>query len=254
MATNFPSSLDNFTNPVSGNTLDSPSHSLQHSDANDAIEAIEAKLGIGNSPAGSATSGQVLTAQGGGTALWATPTPGGLVQLIPSSVTVGSGSGSVNENGRVTFTGANSVSLNDVFNSTYTNYKILINSNIFNTLNLRYRVSGSDNTTSNYNNAYYAFESRGIAEFNGYGEGATTHSITGTNCDEESYAILEIGNPFASTHTSLHAFLSAGVSTTGYKAFHILGNGRFRATTSFTGFTFYGSSNMTGTISVYGYK
>jgi len=60
MAINFPTSLDNFTNPTSGNTLDSPSHSQQHSDANDAIEAIEAKLGIGSSSAGSATLGQVL--------------------------------------------------------------------------------------------------------------------------------------------------------------------------------------------------
>ena len=178
----------------------------------------------------------------------------GLTLLIPSSITATGGSGSIGSNGTVSFTSASAVSFNDVFSATYSNYKIVINSNVFNTLNLRYRVSGSDNTTSNYNNAYYAFESRGIAEFNGYGEGATTHSITGTNCDEESYAILEIGNPFASTHTSLQAFLSAGVSTIGYKAFHILGNGRFRATTSFTGFTFYGSSNMTGTISVYGYN
>jgi hypothetical protein len=60
MATNFPTSLDTFTNPNSGNTLDSPSHSLQHSDINDAVEAIETKLGIGAAPAGSATLGQVL--------------------------------------------------------------------------------------------------------------------------------------------------------------------------------------------------
>lgn len=60
MAINFPTSLDAFTNPTSGNTLDSPSHSQQHSDANDAIEALETKVGIGSAPAGSATSGQVL--------------------------------------------------------------------------------------------------------------------------------------------------------------------------------------------------
>ena len=72
MASNFPTSLDNFFNPVSGDRLDNPSHSTQHSDANDAIEALEAKIGIGVSTAGSATLGQVLTAQGGGTAIWAT--------------------------------------------------------------------------------------------------------------------------------------------------------------------------------------
>jgi hypothetical protein len=71
MASNFPTSLDSFSNPISSNTLDFPSHSGQHSDVNDAVEALEAKVGIGNSPAGSASSGQVLLAQGGGTATWA---------------------------------------------------------------------------------------------------------------------------------------------------------------------------------------
>jgi hypothetical protein len=70
MATNFPTSIDTFTNPTSANTLDFPSHSQQHSDANDAIEAIETKVGIGASPASSASAGQLLTAQGGGTATW----------------------------------------------------------------------------------------------------------------------------------------------------------------------------------------
>lgn len=46
---NFPTSLDTLTNPASNNTLDSPSHSGQHSDVNDAIEAIEAKVGADGS-------------------------------------------------------------------------------------------------------------------------------------------------------------------------------------------------------------
>lgn len=126
MASNFPTSLDNFTNPSSGNTLDSPSHSLQHSDINDAVEALEAKLGIGASPAGSATSGQVLTASTGGTTTWSTPTPGGLVQIVPTSVSVGSGSGSVSANGVVSFTNASSISINNVFSSTYSDYEAII--------------------------------------------------------------------------------------------------------------------------------
>jgi hypothetical protein len=48
MATNYPTALDNLTNPVSNDSLNSPSHSAQHANANDAIEAIEAKLGVGN--------------------------------------------------------------------------------------------------------------------------------------------------------------------------------------------------------------
>ena len=46
MAVNFPASLDNFTNPSSNSSVANPSHSQQHADANDAIEALEAKVGI----------------------------------------------------------------------------------------------------------------------------------------------------------------------------------------------------------------
>ena len=49
MASNFPTSLDTFTNPTSTDTLDSPPHDVQHSDANDAIEAIQAKVGVNGS-------------------------------------------------------------------------------------------------------------------------------------------------------------------------------------------------------------
>lgn len=49
MTTNFPLSLDDFTNPSSGSSLSSPSHADQHADANDAIEALEAKVGVDNS-------------------------------------------------------------------------------------------------------------------------------------------------------------------------------------------------------------
>jgi hypothetical protein len=41
MATNFPTSVDALTNPVSNDSLNSPSHSAQHANANDAIEALE---------------------------------------------------------------------------------------------------------------------------------------------------------------------------------------------------------------------
>jgi len=47
MATNYPSSLDSFVNPASTDTLDSATvpHASQHTDINDAVEAIEGELG-----------------------------------------------------------------------------------------------------------------------------------------------------------------------------------------------------------------
>ena len=49
MATNFPASLDTLTNPSATDTLDSPPHDEQHADANDAIEALQAKVGVDSS-------------------------------------------------------------------------------------------------------------------------------------------------------------------------------------------------------------
>jgi hypothetical protein len=45
MATNYPASIDNFVNPAGTATLNSPDHAGQHTDINDAVEAIETELG-----------------------------------------------------------------------------------------------------------------------------------------------------------------------------------------------------------------
>ena len=82
MPINFPTSLDNFSNPTTGDKLDSPSHSQQHSDANDALEALEAKLGVGASPAASATANQVLNISSAGTSAW-TSTLNNLILVSP---------------------------------------------------------------------------------------------------------------------------------------------------------------------------
>lgn len=49
MATNFPTSLDALTNPTGSSDLTSPDHAGQHADANDAIEALQAKVGVDSS-------------------------------------------------------------------------------------------------------------------------------------------------------------------------------------------------------------
>ena len=47
MATNYPTTLDTFTNPTSTDTLDSATvpHAAQHDNINDAVLAIETELG-----------------------------------------------------------------------------------------------------------------------------------------------------------------------------------------------------------------
>jgi hypothetical protein len=58
MATSFPSSLDSFTNPSASDALDSVSvpHADQHADLNDAMEAVQTKLGTGAGTIGTWTT------------------------------------------------------------------------------------------------------------------------------------------------------------------------------------------------------
>jgi hypothetical protein len=51
MATNFPTSLDTFTNPTSSDAMNSVTvpHATQHANLNDAVEALEAKVGVDGS-------------------------------------------------------------------------------------------------------------------------------------------------------------------------------------------------------------
>ena len=68
MTINFPTSLDSFSNPISTDLLENATtaldHDVQHSNANDAIEALEAKVGIDGSAVTTSHSyklGEILT-------------------------------------------------------------------------------------------------------------------------------------------------------------------------------------------------
>lgn len=49
MSTVFPTGLDTLNNPTSANFLNNPSHSAQHANINDSMEAVQAKVGVDNS-------------------------------------------------------------------------------------------------------------------------------------------------------------------------------------------------------------
>ena len=254
MAINFPTSLDNFTNPSSGNTLDSPSHSLQHSDINDAVEALERKVGLGTAVAGSASAGQVLTASTGGTTTWSTPTTPGLVQIVPTSVAVGSGSGSVDANGAVTFSGASSVSLNSCFSATYDNYLVLVSYTGTGTavdLNIRLRLSGTDATgAGTYKSQYIDASSTSVSG----ARDSNTYHLIGTSSSTASMlqsSKVHLYDVFKASPTAIQAENQSNLSS-GY--LRIVG-GSHTVSTAYDGFTVYpGSGNLTGLIRVYGYK
>lgn len=109
MSISFPTALDNFSNPTASSDLSNPSHSQQHSDLNDAVEALQLKVGITNSTdtnsldykianvvggggSGTVTSVSVVTANGvSGSVATATTTPAitlTLGSITPSAVQV----------------------------------------------------------------------------------------------------------------------------------------------------------------------
>lgn len=67
MPTSYPGAIDAFTNPSASSATTSPSHAGQHANANDAIEAIETKLGTG---ASTPVAGTVLKGTGTGASAW----------------------------------------------------------------------------------------------------------------------------------------------------------------------------------------
>ena len=283
MATNFPTSLDTFTNPNSGNTLDSPSHSVQHSDINDAVEAIEAKLGVGSSTAGSATAGYalvntsggttaysllgvtglssgtavantVLTANGSGGATFAS-TAQGLTLLIPSSVAVGSGTGTVSATGTVTFSGASSVSVNDVFSTNYTNYRLMINITDASAddfaLTIKFRLAGTDTSTNYVSQRLYAYTTVVGTDPNVHGTDEIWISLGDKDFDYTGVSV-DIYNPNVALPTSLTAIATASNGANNYLTF---AGGYNSSATQFDGLTLITSAGtISGSVSVYGYN
>lgn len=124
MATNFPASLDSLTNPAAGDSLSSPSHSAQHANVNDAVEALQAKVGVD----GSAVTGSLdykVANQG--------------LTLVKSQAITGT---------------PVSVSLEGVFTSTFENYLLVVsnvkNASVITGIGLRMRSGTTDTTTGYY--------------------------------------------------------------------------------------------------------
>lgn len=178
----------------------------------------------------------------------------GLVQLLPSSVTVGSGSSTVNGNGAVTFSGASSVSLNDVFSSTYTNYKIILDNLLCasTTTNITFRVRANttDLTAGDYNSENLLASGASVSA--ALTANGTSWIIGQIGSDRRSSIVMEIHNPQTTTDTTFESLNYVTISGTG-SALRV-NSGLILNTNSYNGLTIIGSSNIQGTLSVYGYR
>jgi hypothetical protein len=182
----------------------------------------------------------------------------GLAKMVPSSVSVGSGTGSADSLGNVTFTGASSVSLNNVFTTAYDSYRIYINlrspsagSNIF----IRMRTSGgSDVTASNYTTLIMGRSGAGATvELTSVNDTASYLGQMSTTYTDHIYGItIDMAWPNLAYFTTMNISSMCSDTSTTLRAY--TGSLLHSVATAYPSFTIYPSSgNFTGTVSVLGY-
>jgi hypothetical protein len=173
MATNFPGSLDSFTNPSSSSTLDSPSHAAQHSNVNDAVEALQAKVGVDGSAVTSSLDYKVANQ--------------GLTRIFEGNMS------------------GTTYSISNVFSSAFRNYRITISnlgitSSTTRVMSVRFRTT-SDDTTAGYSVSEYGHF--GVTAFNGGSSAQSSGNVCSLSGAYLSSASFDVLNPNISAVTGL---------------------------------------------------
>ena len=224
MATSFPTSLDSFTNPSASDALDSVSvpHADQHSNLNDAVEALQAKVGVDGSTVTSSLDYQR-----------------GLVHIDT-----------------FTGTGVSAANFDDVFTSDFDAFRVVVRlrtlpSNLF----LRYRVGGVDSTAANYNYVLHGLSSAGSA-LNVNSSGAIYQQLAQTNISStvaRQGCVFDVIYPNLAYHTTI---MGAGQSyNTGGNYWTYNVGGAHVLNNAYDGFSIFPvSGTISHTTSIYGYN
>lgn len=173
----------------------------------------------------------------------------GMVPIVPTSVTLSSGTASVAQDGTVTITNSGDAIINGIFTSAYKNYKMIVgitgnsgNGNIGNIHAMRFSSGGVANSSSNYTYTNSYTQTTSLTNLNGTG--------TGTNWMWGIYwkdAIFEILQP-AVAGTGAQMFYHGAYNQT-----LMFGQAGYNAAASFDGIQFANNFyNMT--VKVYGYN
>ena len=176
-------------------------------------------------------------------------TASGLQLIVPGSVAVGSGTGSANTAGYVSFSGSSSVSLNNVFSSTYDNYRIVVNvdsTSASNEIWLRLRLSGTDTNTNYYRSGWYVTNANTSGTWYVGNPGSEVILVDGGT--DTKTASVDVYYPNKNTETNFSGFSRAPAQSNTFGCHQY-------STTQFTGFSLITSTGtMAGNVAVYGYK
>ena len=174
------------------------------------------------------------------------PTIGGLAPATPTTIANSGGSSSLSSN-TVTFTGVTSISLNGCFTSDYTNYRILVagtgSTNV--DLALRLRAAGSDATGTDYLSRNLLAFSGGISS--NESTTASWENLARVNTDA-GCGVIDLFRPQLAVKTAMNNQGGTSVVTQ-------IRNGHHNLANAYDGFTLTANTgNMTGIVSVYGYR
>jgi hypothetical protein len=223
--------------------------------------AIDALNDITDVTITSAANGDLL--EWNGTA-WVNAAPAGggtpgLVPIIPTSVSVGSGSATTSANGMVTFTGANSVSLDGIFSAAYRNYRVVWNcdANADNgNLLWKVRVGGATQSTDINGTGIYSFAAWRTTSASAYQPDQCGRNISYTllgdmNSNSQGTATMDIFMPFLTKRTSVTSLYVSSRSDN--HMYIVMAGGQVNTVASYDGMFMQPSGASNGTVSVYGY-
>lgn len=162
---------------------------------------------------------------------------GGLTNIIPSSVSVSSGTVSVSANGKISMTGVNSITVYDAFNANYDNYRIVVNL--------------TSATTSADPLMHVGPATLHYWRKNQNGTETTANNVSGWNFMRQTstggaVAVIDLMQPFLNTVTIGLDRFGDNELFTGFSSLI-----RTAESISYFGVTFTG---VTGTLRVYGYN
>ena len=221
MTTNFPASLDSLTNPTSSDSLNSPSHSAQHANVNDAVEALQAKVGADSSAVTTSLDYKVAQLEGRNTA--------GLVHI--SRTAIGSA--------------VSSITVSDAFSADYDVYKIIVTGGAASANGTFALKLGATASGYKYQQLYGTYSSTSGA----LGNGSSIHwAYAGAHLTVGLEANIDLDQPFLTTRSFYRCYAPFSTSA-GWVG------GYLDDATSYTAFTLTTSTGTVtgGNIDVYGY-
>jgi hypothetical protein len=175
----------------------------------------------------------------------------GLAKIVPSSITVGSGTGSASTTGTVTFSSCSSVSLNSVFDVNLYNYwhlEIDTQGSTDTSIGIRSRVDTTNSSDGVYGASYGANYQSSVGIYS-----AVSNSATGTLAQiatNNTYISCNIRSNASTQALYINGNAFSGAGARAYFFAH-----QYIASGVKNGFTLLpASGTLTGTLSVYGYN